>query len=335
MPLQDFMELYKSDHFLKRLRNMSGSYTVRAAVVSDAITVDNPVPFTHYVTGVCHACVCGEMGLGNKDYVITLTNPEFAKNKGALIFYDWLFNYSKLRDVFLIKDPVLALQQGIVKRTDVDAKLFLAACQLARLTTSEFRTRFEAVCMILEEGYEIHPMFLLVIAVSLAVEVKSAGADKPPYYGSEANTDSKARGLLGYPTSHLPIPYAAPVISERGLQAYCDNEVPDKVLPAATYKVMKHWPANSSNALFASKAQFTSLEALPRLAAFVTSTPCFVGSKNEKRTETVVAPALWQSAIDRLKTSLAAASLSGKNSFFDVKKLELFSKKLNLGASNA
>lgn len=69
---------------------------------------------------------------------LSAVQPLQTSKEGALNFFDYLFNRSPFAEVFITKDPVDAMKNGIVANTDLPENLVLSAFVASRFPTESY-----------------------------------------------------------------------------------------------------------------------------------------------------------------------------------------------------
>ena len=72
--------------------------------------------------------------------VLSNVQPLRTKKETALSFYDWLFNRSPWKDVFLVKDSQEAIDNGIIANTELPENLVISGLIASRFVTESYNT---------------------------------------------------------------------------------------------------------------------------------------------------------------------------------------------------
>jgi len=273
--------------------------------------------------GPCHAVVRHQAK--NYDYCYTAVDPAY-NSKGAVIYYDWLLNKSSLRDSFITKDPELAGEKGIIQTLNFNGPGWLAAAQLARLSTSEYKFIFKAVCKVLEEGYEIHPMLLLLCA-----QVSSLGISKANGHYTTATFPYS----MFISNSHLP--FCGGDFSTLNMSLLCnDSKLPNEV--ATHLKVSGSW--NGSNSCFFNGDRATAISNVVKQNTIYNKPfqkeKILIGSRKKLDADLINSKpveVIWSSAKDYFKKMLdAPVNINGSTTrgFLSFSALEQITKSLQL-----
>lgn len=173
------------------------------ALVTTIKEKDGVVSTTGLTSGPCHACVNTIMSRPNTDAVLTYTvAPEF--HKGAVKWFNWLANKSPFASAFLSKDGKKIIEnKGFLLTTKVHSALWLGAAQLGRLYTSEYRQQAKMIYACLEEGLEVNPLLLALLATNLTFVVN----DKKEIYSLYNLENLRYRTQSSYvaASGHFPL----------------------------------------------------------------------------------------------------------------------------------
>lgn len=277
------------------------------------------------VVGACHAGVNSVIQRETAVAVITMADKDLVDNRGAVQFYDWLINKSFFSDVFLCKDPVLSLKYGFVKKIDVSAAKWLGAAQFARLSTSEFKLNMKAVYDILASGFDIHPIFLLVLATELGFvsNGRTISATR------KSRIDGLSLCLSSGSYSHLPFYYLDTVSK---LKEACKDDF-TKPLNYVVPDSFRHgrWP-NSSNKILCKDSGYhsgsTDVHIRSAISGLLQGTSSLLF--NSATVADLAYTFLWEEAVVELKKTLHSPnSMTGIS--VNLSSIELLSKTLKLG----
>lgn len=329
MSLQDILKVYtETDYFIKECSQGARAYVASGAIIKEDFTEDNKL-ISKY-SGPCHASM--RQYADTYQYCHTAVHPDIAKNKGAVLFFDWLINKSAFRDCFVTKDPEACVTKGTIKTHDYDGPAFLAAAQLARLSTSEYRESFKTICAIMEDGYDIHPMLLLAMCVLTGTTVRGR------YY----TTMQPGKASWDSFTSHLPLSFGG-LCRLNSLKAFCyDGVIQQK--EATKLCVTKSWAGSQSCLVTPFRLQLfpksANIDFNKKPMHFMAGIATKVGVRpeavvEEKETKKLVA---WEKAVEHF-TELFMAEELAKNKaaggrHIDLLALENLSKTLKLGELN-
>jgi hypothetical protein len=332
MDIQTLLVKHAAGGFECAFQNSRGSASCMTGYIVHDTDPEQGYVKSMLVHGACHAAVSSSIKREKALAVITMADNTLVNNEGAIKFYDWLINKSFFSDVFLCKDPVLSLKYGFVKQIDVSAAKWLGAAQLCRLSTSEFKVWMHAVYDILASDFDIHPMLLVVLATELCFTT-----DKKVIKATRAaKLQSIASSFYCANSSHLPLAY---VNHEKILKDICKDD-PTKPIEAKYLGTFREgrWP-NNSNGILTKETLSTnviqnSLEISEALKSLTKGNPSMLFNLTEAMLE-VPYQSIWESAITELKSYVYSNLSNGTNGEgvpINLTGIELFSKKLNLGA---